>query len=66
MSRKTDRVASKAQLHPDILKLDLGLIRDIDTDPARQALAWALGWFAQRTGAAVVAAGVETDPERQP
>lgn len=51
-------------LRPDILKLDMRLVRGIDHDPARQALAWALGWFADRTAASVVAEGVETDAER--
>jgi EAL domain-containing protein (putative c-di-GMP-specific phosphodiesterase class I) len=52
------------ELRPDILKLDMRLVRGIDHDAARQALASALGWFAGRTGATVVAEGVETARER--
>lgn len=51
------------QLHPDVIKLDLALTRDVDTDPARRALAAALITFAGEIGAAVVAEGVETAGE---
>lgn len=50
-------------LSPDILKLDLQLIRGIDGDPARQSLALAMTGFAERTGAALVAEGIETAAE---
>lgn len=47
-------------LQPEIIKLDIGLIRGID-DPARQALARALLAFARETyEATVVAEGIET------
>jgi EAL domain-containing protein (putative c-di-GMP-specific phosphodiesterase class I) len=51
-------------LRPDILKLDRDLVRDVDSDPARQALAMSLAWFANRSGAKVVAEGIETVEER--
>lgn len=51
------------RLSPDILKLDLSLVRGIDTDSARQELAAALTAFAGKTGADVVAEGVETQAE---
>jgi len=48
-------------LQPEIIKLDIGLIRGIDADPARQALARALLAFARETyDATVVAEGIET------
>ncbi|UWQ16645.1 EAL domain-containing protein [Jannaschia sp. M317] len=47
------------RLRPDVLKLDMALVRDIDTDPARRALASALVRFGKETGAKVVAEGVE-------
>lgn len=50
-------------LAPDVLKLDIDLIRCIDTDPARQALTWALSWFARRTGTVLIAEGIETGAE---
>ncbi len=53
------------QLHPDIIKLDSGLIRGIDRDPAKRALATAMITFSQELGADLVAEGVETVEEFQ-
>lgn len=50
-------------LAPDIMKLDIVLIRDIDADRSRRALAAALTTFAEAMGIAVVAEGVETEAE---
>jgi EAL domain-containing protein (putative c-di-GMP-specific phosphodiesterase class I) len=51
------------ELRPDLIKLDMGLTRDVDSDPARQALATALVAFARDTGSEIVAEGVETEAE---
>lgn len=51
------------RIRPDLIKLDISLIRDIDTDPMRQALASAVVQFAARTGCRVLAEGIETDAE---
>lgn len=51
------------RLEPDIIKLDITLIRTIDVDPARRALAGAMQMFARQTGAVLVAEGVETREE---
>ena len=51
------------QLTPDVIKLDMALVRDIDTDVARRALAAALVLFANEVGIQVVAEGVETAAE---
>ena len=51
------------RLRPDIIKLDLDLTRDINTDPARRALAGALKAFGDEIGAVVVAEGIEAHPE---
>ena len=51
------------KLRPDIIKLDSGLIRDIDDDPAKRALATAMISFAQELGAELIAEGVETVEE---
>jgi PAS domain S-box-containing protein len=51
------------ELEPDIIKLDIALVRDIDTDPARQALAAGMRHFAALTGTTLIAEGVETDAE---
>jgi EAL domain-containing protein (putative c-di-GMP-specific phosphodiesterase class I) len=50
-------------LRPDIIKMDLSITRDIDSDPARRALATALVIFAGEVGATVIAEGVETVAE---
>jgi EAL domain-containing protein (putative c-di-GMP-specific phosphodiesterase class I) len=51
------------RLRPDVIKLDMTLTRDIDTDRSRRALASALIGFARETGSAMVAEGVETAAE---
>lgn len=50
-------------LAPDFVKLDLSLVRDIDTDVVRQAMATALVAFAAKSGITVVAEGIETQGE---
>lgn len=51
-------------LRPDVIKLDIGLIRGIDSDPARQALGRALLTFAlEACNTAIVAEGIETQGE---
>ncbi len=50
-------------LMPDLIKLDISLVRGIDTDVSRQALAAALTAFADSTGAEVVAEGIERQAE---
>ena len=51
------------QLRPDIIKLDISLVRDIDSDPSRRALAGSIALFGTQTGAKVVAEGIETPME---
>ncbi|MDB5510088.1 MAG: diguanylate phosphodiesterase domain with sensor [Hyphomicrobiales bacterium] len=53
------------QLQPDLIKLDMGLTRNVDSDPSRRALASALIRFAQETGSQIIAEGVETESELQ-
>ncbi|MGH2464218.1 MAG: EAL domain-containing protein, partial [Candidatus Limnocylindrales bacterium] len=48
---------------PSWVKLDIGLVRGVDRDPARQALVAGLVHFAQRTGIALIAEGIETASE---
>jgi EAL domain-containing protein (putative c-di-GMP-specific phosphodiesterase class I) len=50
-------------LEPDIIKLDMSLTRDIDTDPSRRALAKGLISFAHEIGSHITAEGVETRAE---
>jgi PAS domain S-box-containing protein len=51
------------ELQPDTVKLDVALVRGIDTDPARQALVAGMCHFTSRTGTTLLAEGVETQPE---
>lgn len=48
------------RLRPDIIKLDVSLVRDIDSDTAAQALTSALLTCAAGTSAVVLAEGIET------
>ncbi len=52
------------ELGPTMVKLDITLIRDIDTDLARQALVAGMVHFAGRMEITLLAEGVETDAER--
>lgn len=51
-------------LKPNIIKLDLAIIRNIDQDPRRAAVARMMTQFAAGENAMVVAEGVETCEER--
>ncbi|MFS0700991.1 EAL domain-containing protein [Cellulomonas sp. 179-A 4D5 NHS] len=51
------------RLRPDLVKVDMQLVRGVDSDPVRQALVGALARFCAVAGALVVAEGVETEDE---
>jgi EAL domain-containing protein (putative c-di-GMP-specific phosphodiesterase class I) len=51
------------QLRPDLIKLDMTLTRNVDTDQSRRALASALIFYARETGCEIVAEGIETEAE---
>ncbi|HEY1450219.1 MAG TPA: EAL domain-containing protein [Solirubrobacteraceae bacterium] len=51
------------RLAPDFIKLDRQLTRGLDTDPGRRCLANSLARFAEETGAAMIAEGIETSAE---
>jgi EAL domain-containing protein (putative c-di-GMP-specific phosphodiesterase class I) len=51
------------ELAPDIIKLDISIVRDIDTEGSHRALASALVGFARETGTELIAEGVETAEE---
>ncbi len=53
-----------ADFQPDLIKLDMDLVRDVDTQPARQAIARATVRLAQELGIALVVEGIETPGER--
>lgn len=52
-------------LKPDILKLDMGLTRDVHRDPARHALSGAMVRFAGEIGATLIAEGIECAEEAE-
>lgn len=51
------------ELAPNYVKLDLGLVRGIDRDPARQALIAGMTYFAVKRKVRLVAEGIETTAE---
>jgi len=50
-------------LSPELIKLDLTLIRDIHLDGSKRALTSGLISFADKSGALIVAEGIESAPE---
>lgn len=53
------------ELRPDLIKLDIAVVRGIDGDPARQALVAGMVHFAVQTDARLLAEGVETRAEAE-
>jgi EAL domain-containing protein (putative c-di-GMP-specific phosphodiesterase class I) len=51
------------ELSPDFIKVDLSLVRSIDTDPPRQEMLRALHTVALKLDAQVIAEGIETSEE---
>ncbi|WP_203531129.1 sensor domain-containing phosphodiesterase [Pseudoroseicyclus tamaricis] len=51
------------RLKPEVMKLDLGLVRDIDTDSAKRSLVRGMVYFADEIGTRIVAEGIETEAE---
>jgi EAL domain-containing protein (putative c-di-GMP-specific phosphodiesterase class I) len=56
-------LAALALLAPEFVKIDMAIIRDCDSDRAKQAVIAALIQYAKQAGAAVIAEGVETEQE---
>jgi EAL domain-containing protein (putative c-di-GMP-specific phosphodiesterase class I) len=55
---------SFALLEPEVVKLDMGLIRDIDTSPVKRKVVGSMTSLCKDMGMLVVAEGVETADER--
>ena len=51
------------KLRPDVIKLDIEITRNVDSDPVRMALTRSLVTFAHDIGAALIAEGIETRAE---
>ena len=56
---------SFAQLKPWVVKIDMALVRGIDTDPVRYNIVRAVLSLCQEIGVQVIGEGVETEAERQ-
>jgi PAS domain S-box-containing protein len=52
------------ELRPRYVKLDMQLVRGVDSDPARQALIAGMVYFARQSDCLLVAEGIETEEER--
>jgi EAL domain-containing protein (putative c-di-GMP-specific phosphodiesterase class I) len=53
------------EIKPDIVKLDIALVRAVDKDRARRALIASIVTFARETGCTVLAEGIETEEEME-
>ena len=53
-----------ADFQPDLVKLDMGLVRNVDTDRARRTIVQSLVRMCEDMGILVIAEGVETASER--
>jgi len=54
---------SIAQIRPDFLKVDMSLVRDIDSDPVKRALMETLVTFSDNIGCRLIAEGIENENE---
>lgn len=57
-------LSSFTQIEPDVVKLDMSLVRDIDTQATKQRVVRAMAELCRGLGMIVVAEGVETPGER--
>ncbi len=57
-------LASFVQLEPDLVKLDMSLTRDVDSNPTKQRLVRSMTQVCRDMGLLIVAEGVETREER--
>jgi len=51
------------ELRPQFVKLDISLVRNVDNDPARQAMVIGMAHFATYVGCDLIAEGIETANE---
>ncbi len=53
-----------ALIHPDIVKLDMSIIRDVDKDPTKRKLVESMSRLCRELGIDVICEGIETRGER--
>ncbi len=58
-------LSSFVALEPDIVKLDMSLVRDVDREPLRREVVRSLTNLCHKMGIQVVAEGIETEAERR-
>lgn len=51
------------EVRPDVIKVDMDLVRDVDRDPFRQSILTHLAGIARDTGSMILAEGIETAEE---
>ena len=51
------------QFQPHVIKLDMELVRNIDSDPVRQAIASGVALVCERLGIKIIAEGIESEAE---
>lgn len=56
---------SIVELHPDYIKMDMSLVRNVDTDTVKRALLETFVTFAQKVNCQIIAEGIETSQELQ-
>lgn len=52
-----------AQVRPDFIKMDISLVRGIESDPVKKALLETFVTFAEKIGSFIIAEGIETENE---
>jgi EAL domain-containing protein (putative c-di-GMP-specific phosphodiesterase class I) len=57
-------LTSFAALEPDVVKLDMSLIRDLDREPLKRRVVGSMATLCRELGVLVVAEGIETESER--
>jgi EAL domain-containing protein (putative c-di-GMP-specific phosphodiesterase class I) len=57
-------LASFAQLEPDVIKLDISLVRNIDKEPTKRRLVRSMVTLCNELGLQIIGEGVETPSER--
>lgn len=52
-----------AQVRPEYIKIDMSLVRGVDTDPVKRAMLETFVTFADKIGSFIIAEGIETENE---
>lgn len=52
-----------AQVRPDYIKIDMSLVRGVDSDPVKKAMMETFTAFAEKIGSFIIAEGIETESE---